>query len=147
MLKTCQWIALVAWFSGVSGASAAEQARLEPLPSNQYDLKLGVTQKMTLPTPFSAIAIGDPKVVDVKQIADTPSVFLIPKSIGKSSIIFLDKHNDIISSFIVSISEITVRVHGATNTDYHCSVTGCELIQVEKPTETPQGTPNAAGSP
>jgi Flp pilus assembly secretin CpaC len=141
MLKTCLWIALAAWFSSVSGASAAEQARLEPLPASQYDLKLGVTQKMTLPSPFSAIAIGDPKVVDVKQIADTASVFLIPKSIGKSSIIFLDKQNDVISSFIVSISEITVRVHGDTNTDYHCSPTGCELIQVEKPTEAQQATP------
>lgn len=133
-------IALAALFPGTVSAWAVELPRFEPVPSQTYHLNMGVSQVLTLSQPVGRIFVDDPAVLDINPLTDR-RLLLLPKSSGSSSVIILDKQDQVLASFIVTTSESRVELWRTDQsvTHYQCSATDCEP---EAPTAKP--TPEMA---
>jgi Flp pilus assembly secretin CpaC len=65
-------------------------------------LTLGVGSELLLERPFDTVFIGDPEVVDVRNL-DGSSVILKPLHLGTSSLIFVDKKSIAIANIMVLV--------------------------------------------
>ncbi len=67
-------------------------------------LTLGVGSELLLERPFNTVFIGDPEVVDVRNI-DGSSVILKPLHLGTSNLIFVDEKSIAIANIMVLVCE------------------------------------------
>ena len=140
---------------------AVEQVEVSPPPERVLDLVVGVSRLISTTTPFSAVDIADPNVVDAKPETDK-TVLLVPKASGETTIYFFDEKKIVLSSFIVRIAPSAspelqpgsirpnymqipgrVKLHNMDSlggvTFYQCSESNCELVQVA-PIQAPPAT-------
>ena len=94
---------LAGCFIGVSRGWTFEQVEVSPPPAQALDLVVGVSRLISTATPFSAVDISDPNVVDAKPETDK-TVLLVPKASGETTIYFFDEKKVVLSSFIVRIA-------------------------------------------
>jgi Pilus formation protein N terminal region len=150
---------------GIPRGWTFEQVEVNPPPEQVLDLVVGVSRLISTATPFSAVDIADPNVVDAKPETDR-SILLVPKASGETTIYFFDQKKTVLSSFVVRIAPSAspelqpgsirpnymqvpgrIKLHNMSSlggiTYYQCSATNCELVQVaplraEPSTETKQ---------
>lgn len=143
---------LTCFASGGSVGWAFEQVEVAPPPGQVLDLVVGVSRLISTNSPFTAVDIADPNVVDAKPETDR-SILLVPKASGETTIYFFDEKKTVLSSFIVRIAPSAspelqpgsirpnymqvpgrVRVHNMGSLGgvsyYQCSESNCELVQV-----------------
>ena len=89
--------------SSGSGGWTFEQVDVSPPPEHVLDLVVGVSRLISTATPFTAVDIADPNVVDAKPETDK-SILLVPKASGETTIYFFDEKKIVLSSFIVRIA-------------------------------------------
>jgi Flp pilus assembly secretin CpaC len=151
--------------SSASNGWAFEQVEVSPPPERVLDLVVGVSRLISTASPFVAVDIADPNVVDAKPETDR-SILLVPKASGETTIYFFDEKKSVLSSFVVRIAPSAspelqpgsirpnymqvpgrVKLHNMSSlggvTYYQCSDNNCELVQVaplhaEPSTETKQ---------
>jgi Pilus formation protein N terminal region len=151
--------------SGAPRGEAFEQVEVSPPPERVLDLVVGVSRLISTSSPFSAVDIADPNVVDAKPETDR-SILLVPKASGETTIYFFDEKKAVLSSFVARIAPSAspelqpgsirpnyvqvpgrVKLHNMANLGgvsyYQCSEKNCELVQVaplhaEPATETKQ---------
>ncbi len=158
LLAAC---AVACFISGVSRGWTFEQVEVSPPPQRVLDLVVGVSRLMRTATPFTAVDIADPNVVDAKPETDK-TVLLVPKASGETTLYFFDEKKIVLSSFIVRIAPSSspelepgsirpnymqvpgrVKLHNMGSlggvTYYQCSENNCELVQVA-PLSAPSAT-------
>ncbi len=153
---------IAAYFaSGISRGWTFEQVEVSPPPEHVLDLVVGVSRLISTATPFTAVDIADPNVVDAKPETDR-SILLVPKASGETTIYFFDEKKSVLSSFVVRIAPSAspelqpgsirpnymqvpgrVKLHNMESLGgvsyYQCSENNCELVQVA-PLHAPPAT-------
>jgi Flp pilus assembly secretin CpaC len=79
--------AVACFVSGVSSGWTFEQVEVGPPPEHAFDLVVRISRLVSTSTPFTAVDIADPNVVDAKPETDK-SVLLVTKASGETTLYF-----------------------------------------------------------